>query len=352
MLPPDEFETVPPEEEAVIQSFIDRDKQAHDKAYPLGTTPVLRRLHAKTHGLVGAHFSVESNLPEKYRVGVFAKPHTYDAVVRCSNGARDDAHDLAADARGLSIKLFGVPGTKLLDDERDAATHDFTLLNHDVFLARTAVDFSDFINKVQRWGHPVFYIVSLFPPRLRLHEAKIISQSTKPIENPLAVRYWSQSPYRLGSLAVKYGLVPRLLAPEASVTIKSRNYLREVMVAQLASGGVEFDFLVQEQLDPKTMPIEDPTIRWDEARSPFTKVATLRIASQVFDTPARDAANEALSFTAWHALPEHRPLGGINRMRLHAYRSSQIVRHRRNEAPRIEPETLARALGESSSPGT
>jgi len=348
MLPPDPFETIPPEEEKVLREFVERDKVAHDAAYPPRTKPVFRRLHAKTHGLVVAQFTVEKNLPEKYRVGVFAEARTYDAVVRFSNGSREVAHDLAPDARGLSIKLFDVQGRKLLDDEPDATTHDFTLLNHDVFFARSAVDFSEFFRKVLRWGHPFFFIFSLFPPRLRLHEAKIISDSTKPIENPLTQRYWSQSPFRLGSLAVKYSLIPRLQLPEANDFLKERNYLREVLKMQLDRGPAEFDFMVQEQLDPQSMPIEDPTIRWDEKKSPFTKVATLHIPRQAFDTPARDEANEALSFTAWHALPEHRPLGGINRMRLHAYRSSQIVRHQRNEMPRVEPRSLAEALGKSA----
>jgi len=346
-LPPDSLETIPPEEEAIIRAFIDRDKSAHDAAYPAGKKPVFRRLHAKTHGLLEARFTIADDIPEKYRVGVFAKPRTFDAVVRSSNGGRDIAHDLAPDARGLSFKIFDVPGQKLLDDERDAETHDFTLLNHDVFFARNAADFAEFFQKVLRWGHPFFFILSLFPPRLRLHEAKIISDSTRPIENPLAARYWSQSPARLGSVAVKYSMIPRLLAPEARVTTKGHDYLREVMKMQLERGGVEFDFMVQEQLDPKSMPIEDPTIRWDETKSPFTKIATLHIPAQSFDTPQRDAANEALSFTTWHALPEHRPLGGINRMRLHAYRSSQIVRHDRNGQPRREPRNQLEALGKS-----
>jgi hypothetical protein len=347
MLPSDPFETIPPDEASTIQDFIARDKRAHNAAYPAGTKPVLRRVHAKSHGLVTARFTVESNLPKKYRVGVFAEPRTFDAVVRSSNGARTVGPDTGADARGLSIKLFDVPGTKLLDDEPDATTHDFVLLNHDVFFIRNAADFSEFFGKLLRWGHPGFFIVSLFPPRLRFHEAKIIFESTRAVENPLAIRYWSESPYRLGALAVKYSLVPRLVAPEATVKVKGDNYLRQVMKMQLEHGGVDFDFMVQEQLDSKSMPIEDPTIRWDEKKSPFTKIATLHLPAQAFDTPARDEANEALSFTPWHALPEHRPLGGINRMRMHAYRSSQIVRHERNEMPRFEPRTLAEALGKS-----
>ena len=53
------------------------------------------------------------------------------------------------------------------------------------------------------------------------------------------------------------------------------------------------------------MPVENPTIAWDEAASPFRKVATIRIPAQTFDTPEQMTFCENLSYTPWHALPEH-----------------------------------------------
>ena len=67
------------------------------------------------------------------------------------------------------------------------------------------------------------------------------------------------------------------------------------------------------------MPVEDASIVWDEAKSPPRKVATLRILVQHFDTPAVCEFDENLSFTPWHALETHRPLGGINRCRKRVY---------------------------------
>ena len=56
-------------------------------------------------------------------------------------------------------------------------------------------------------------------------------------------------------------------------------------------------------------------------------VATLRIPSQRVK-PLNESASECerASFNPWHALAEHRPMGGINRLRRAVYEAS--VRHR------------------------
>ena len=64
------------------------------------------------------------------------------------------------------------------------------------------------------------------------------------------------------------------------------------------------------------MPVEDPTVEWT---APWQKVATIRIPPQSFDSPEQMAFGENLSFTPWHTLPEHRPLGGVNRARKRIY---------------------------------
>ena len=42
---------------------------------------------------------------------------------------------------------------------------------------------------------------------------------------------------------------------------------------------------------------------------------------------------ENLSFNPWRTLPEHRPLGSINRARLQVYPAISRFRHRKNNAP-------------------
>jgi hypothetical protein len=109
------------------------------------------------------------------------------------------------------------------------------------------------------------------------------------------------------------------------------------MAAQLATEEVCFDFLVQLQAAPKSMPVEDARIRWEEAQSPYRKVATLRIPVQRFDSPAQMEFAEQLSYSPWHCLPEHRPLGSVNRCRFGVYREISRIRHAANGVPRREP---------------
>jgi hypothetical protein len=54
--------------------------------------------------------------------------------------------------------------------------------------------------------------------------------------------------------------------------------------------------------------------------------STIKVAPQAFDTPERMKEAEDMSFDPWHALAEHRPLGGINRARRAVYAASLKLR--------------------------
>jgi hypothetical protein len=109
------------------------------------------------------------------------------------------------------------------------------------------------------------------------------------------------------------------------------------MQKHLTQGEACFDFLVQLRKLPTEMPIEDPTIEWSEKDSPFIPVARITIPVQAFTSPEQLAFCENLSFTPWHAILEHRPLGGINRVRKTVYDTSSRVRHELNGDKRREP---------------
>ena len=64
-------------------------------------------------------FTVHDGLPEHFRRGVFAKPQTYRAWVRFSGPGpyiTPDIEDVGF--MSISIKLMGVPGPKLMDEEQ------------------------------------------------------------------------------------------------------------------------------------------------------------------------------------------------------------------------------------------
>jgi catalase len=298
-----------------------------------------RDAHPKSHGLVKAEFIVEPNLPAAYRFGVFAQAGSFPTWIRYSNGAPKAAADIKNDVRGMAIKLMGVFGEKVMADEKDALTQDFLVCNHDVFFIRNVPDYAAFLAAVNG-GNPLPFFIGFRPFHLRLHEAVVLFRALfKKIASPLAIRYWSQTPYSLGPSAVKYSVKPSAgyLAPQGKIPAADPDYLRHVMAAQLQGSDVCLDFMVQLQGSPTAIPVEDPTILWNEKESPFVKVATIRIPKQVFDTAARNQLAEDLSFTPWHTLPEHQPLGGINRVRRVVYEAISRLRHTVNGVLRQEP---------------
>jgi hypothetical protein len=158
------------------------------------------------------------------------------------------------------------------------------------------------------------------------------------VANPLDARYFSTTPYKLGTSAVKYSARPCTAATEPMVPANpGPNFLREALQGQLRSHDACFEFLVQPQTDPRAMPIEDPTVEWSESKSPFVKVATLRIPAQTFDTPEQNAACENMTYTPWHSLEAHRPLGNQNRARRTIYQQLSGLRQAMNGSPHIEP---------------
>ena len=152
-------------------------------------------------------------------------------------------------------------------------------------------------------------------------------------------------PYQLGTgpdrQAIKFSARPfsDSSCPVIQDTIPSDpndNFLRQSLQNTLTNGHACMEFLVQ----PRTpsMSVENSKDEWEESDAPFFKVATIQIPKQVFDTPRQNTFCENLSFNPWHSLPDHRPLGGVNRLRKAIYPIISDARHNLNAAPNEEPE--------------
>ena len=155
--------------------------------------------------------------------------------------------------------------------------------------------------------------------------------------NPLQVRYWSMTPYLLGDRAIKFSATPLSRTANQPPEQTGPDFLREAMMKQVGAEDVYFEFGVQLQTDPVKMPVEDPLVMWDEAVSPFQRVAIIRIPKQDISAKNWVEFAENLSFTPWHSLSEHRPLGSNNRARRAIYEAISQFRHERNGVPRQEP---------------
>ncbi len=303
-------------------------------------TPVPRGQHPKQHGCVRADFVVEPHLPANLRHGVFSESRSYHALIRFSNAKQSD--DRLPDAHGMAIKLLGVEGEKVLAAEKHAQTQDFIMIDHPVFFVRNVADYVPLMKDFQRFSMGNIFSKSaaglkfLFSPD---YKYRLLRQTgAKRPDSPLAIRYWSTTPSKLGPLAMKFSVRPDLTGVRPAARLDSKDKLRLAMSDHLMSHEARFDFLVQIQIDPVAMPVEDPTVLWDEAASPYIKVATIRIPVQSFESDEQMAFGENLSYTPWHSLPDHRPLGGINRTRKEVYAAIAARRHDLNGVPMREPE--------------
>ena len=305
-------------------------------------TRVLRDAHAKAHGCVRAEVSVRQGLEPELRQGVFSDPgKTWSAWVRLSNGNAYPQFDRIKDARGMAIKLLDVPGEKLTRDPRHAGEQDFVMFNHPVFFVSDVAEYRSNFAAQAEGKKAMAFFPSADPRTWQLRHLFIALQTLAPApESPVATTYSSVAPYKLGDLNIKYRVIP---APERCPTYalpeQNRdlpNFLRSALYRQLSLDRVPacFELQVQRQKPEHYMPIEDTSIEWDEAISPFETVADIRLPAQDFDSPEQNLACDNLSFNPWHALPAHRPIGGINRLRKAVYEAISTYRLERNGALR------------------
>ena len=325
-----DLEQIPPHEAEIIEALGERLKA---KIIRDNANGIMRRdAHPKMHGLVQAEFIVEADLPEELAIGLFREARSYPTWIRFSNQDGAINPDIQRDIRGMAIKLMSVPGEKLLTAEKSAQTHDFIIISTDLFVTRDVAEFDGLIKAlIGSVMRKLWFFLTHWRVVWNLKKAMV------KFANPLQIRYFSTTPYLLGERAVKYSVIPHVEQADRIPVSPGDNYLREAMIRQLDQEEAVFDFCIQFQTNPVQMPVEDPGKLWDEAISPFRKVATIKIPRQSFSMPERDALGENLSFTPWHALPEHRPLGGINRARRVIYDLISTFRHKENDQPRREP---------------
>ncbi|KAG0198355.1 hypothetical protein BGX28_008208 [Mortierella sp. GBA30] len=300
-----------------------------------------RDVHAKATGIVKAKFSVSENIPPQFAKGVFIPGKTYDAIVRFSN-ASGEAHqsDNHQDGRGFAIKLLGVPGPKLLESDKDATTQDFVMINHPFFFTNDAKAYVDVLRKSMS-TNPLDKLTLPFSLGLRgTINAGILS--TGKITNPLQIQYYSAVPYQLGlgdeRIAVKYSIKPVSTEKDPMPHEAGNDYLHQAVKKTLTQGEVQYRFMIQPKMN-ENMKVEDSTKAWCEKESPFQEVATITFPKQDVDSEELNKLGERLSFNPWHALPEHKPLGAMNRARKVVYERISRVRDSMNSVPREEPSS-------------
>lgn len=318
--------------DSIVRSFT---QQMRDLWKPGGYE---RGGNTKTHGIVRGEFIVHDDIPAQMKRGIYSRPQRFRAWVRFSGPGpyiTPDIEDVGF--MSISIKLMGVPGPKLMEEEQH--TLDMFGVSTPTFVtpdvkANAALQIESVKNA------QIFYFVNL----RESHVLDLVMQSLfiKTQSSPLEAPYFSCVPYLLGEgQAMQYSVWPKSTKRTPIPRLPLRppdDYLRQAMAATLGREEVEFDICLQMQTDPHRMPIENAGVLWPEKLSPRVSVATLRIPRQSFDSPAQMEFAKKLSYNPWHTIAEHRPLGNQSRARRRMYWELSKLRHDMNAVPHYEPD--------------
>jgi hypothetical protein len=314
-----------------------------------------RAVHAKSHGILRGELRVAEGLPASLAQGMFAKPGVYPVVMRFSTIPGDVLDDSISVPRGLAIKVVGVDGARLPGTDGDV-TQDFVLVNGPAFGKPTAKAFATALSLAAATTDKAPGLKKALSAVLRgvekIVEAfggkspALISIGGQQETHLLGDTYYSQAPLLYGDYVVKVALAP--VSPELTSLTNTPlklsgnpNGLRDAVVDYFRANDGVWELRVQFCTDLKTMPIEDASKVWPEEQSPYLSVARLHVAPQDAWSDARaSAVEDGISFSPWHGLAAHRPLGSIMRVRKSAYEAAARFRAERNQRAIVEPPNL------------
>lgn len=293
-LTPIKVEVVPPGEPEMIRQVANFTRELQDKRrkfFPLQKGKALRGVHPKSHGCVAADFTVLKYIGREFKVGLFAEPRTYKAMIRYSNASVLQLPDLKGGngSRGMAIKVIDVNDTTLYPDKNEISgeieqNQDFLMINTPEFAFANVRDYLRLTRVLMK--HPVgadprpyFFPAQFLKLRImdltgklsppKKGESLIVSKmrsvfngeqfkdvfggfssadvfgtklsaeavekiKKKTVRNPIKVQYFSAAPFRFGSEQVmKFSVVPSAgEAPQAPFSPEEIGSLNENYLAQ------------------------------------------------------------------------------------------------------------------------
>jgi mono/diheme cytochrome c family protein len=268
--------------------------------------------------------------------GLFAKPGAYPATIRFANAASTFQKDSRPDVRALSFSLDVPAGTV----GPEATRLDYSMNNAPTFPINDAHDFAAFMRvqgAVGLLGHLRALLSLSFKDLKGFFQTarRGIKQQHGLLQPYQQTRYWSNVPFMHGQdEAVKISVRP---APDngGRPIGKGENVLRDELARHLSDDPpARFDFAIQ-LLEPARMSVngqsrdaafwvENASIDWPEAQAPFYTVGrlTLEPKSMLSDEDCQARFIDVTKFS----LPDHRPIGSINRARWVAESASRKAR--------------------------
>ncbi|SDR73600.1 Catalase [Halopseudomonas xinjiangensis] len=345
------FEQIDDNEAEIQKDIIDSLRQILETTYADGGRAI-RSVHAKSHGLLEGELTVLDDLPGKLAQGAFAQPGQFPVIMRLSTNPGDILDDKVSTPRGMALKVMRVAGERLPGAE-EATTQDFVLVNAPVFMAPDTKAFSRSSKLLAKTTDKAPQAKQALSAVLRGAESVVEKAGGEsatlkglgghPATNMLGETYYSVVPLLWGPYFAKLSVVP--LSPDlqplkdAPLELKdSPNALRDAITEHFAYHGGTWEVRVQLATDLEKMPIEDATVQWPDEHSPYVPVGRIELKpQQAWSEELSRRIDDGMSFSPWHGLAAHRPLGGIMRARKPAYEMSAGFRSIHNGCPIHEP---------------
>ena len=351
------------EDEHVIFDELSRTMQHITRTMASRYRHAYRPVHAKSHGVLIGTLDILPDLPRELRQGLFAQPSSHPAVLRFSTNPGDMLADTVSSPRGLAIKVLNVEGEKL-PNHAGATTQDIVCVNSNAF---SAPDPAGFLKQIQQFDKTlelpegVKQVVSTTArvTNAVLKAVHLPSATLEGIGAPathiLGESFSTVAPLRFGEYVAKIGVAPgsdnlKELTGKSIDLGQDYNALEKLIQKFFHQESAVWEVKVQLALAPalgveeqeKDFPIERADKVWPEDLSPWRTVARITVPAQNSYSDARQLfVDEQLSFSPWHALKAHQPLGGIMRSRLKAYEEAAKYRALRNQRTRVEPTSIA-----------
>ncbi|KQS77063.1 catalase [Rhizobium sp. Leaf384] len=313
----------------------------------------VRSVHAKSHGLLEGTLEILPDLPASLAQGMFAKPGRHEAIVRLSTSPGDILHDSVSTPRGFSLKILDVEGERLPGGLEGSTSQDFLMVNGKQFNSPSAKAFlanlkglaltTDRMERTKEVASKVFRAVEGALEAFGAESATLKSLGGHPETHILGESFFTQLPHRYGEHIAKFALVPvsenlKALKDQPIDANTDEDALRHAVRTVFASETAVWELQVQLCSDLESMPVEDASAIWDEAKSPFISVARLTVPPQdSWTADKQKRIDDGLSFRPWNGISAHQPLGSIMRMRREAYDKSAAFRSERNPVPVREP---------------
>ena len=359
-----DLETVRPDEDALIDKMIS-DLRANNefqfnKSVKNKKPHAIRDAHAKSCAILRGELTVREDIPQDYRQGIFAEPgRTYPVIARISTTSGAIRSDQVRGVRGLGLKILDVcdPSAARAADTFTDTNQDFVFVTEPVFLFRDAEHYAGA-------GMAIAKVLSRMPDaamiglnallrgvrRLVGLTGRELPRNLRVFADPnyhvLGQTFYTAAPNRYGAYVAKLSVAPASESVTAltSVTVPRGDgqALTNAVKEHFRSNGADYTVSAQLCTNTVDMPLEDATVEWPEAKSPYQPVATIHYPPQTAHSEALQRfGDDKLSFNSWRGIDEHRPLGGINRLKLRVYEQSSIFRHKANNEEYIEPRDLS-----------